>query len=92
MARTPDPIDRFARFLAQSEHGPLTIKNFRLDLHAFADWLRRDNGEPKAATAARFAAGAILETDEPYLLDRFTLLRNVIEAMAEAAIRKASIS
>jgi hypothetical protein len=36
MARAPDPIARFARFLAQSEHGPLTIKNYRSDLAAFA--------------------------------------------------------
>jgi hypothetical protein len=33
MARAPDPV---ARFLAQSEHGPLTIKNYRSDLAAFA--------------------------------------------------------
>ncbi len=28
MARASDPIDRFGRFLAQSEHSPLTIKNY----------------------------------------------------------------
>jgi hypothetical protein len=44
----------------------------------------------KAGVAARFAAGMTVEIDEPYLLDRFTLLRIVIEAMADAAIRRAS--
>jgi hypothetical protein len=44
----------------------------------------------KAGAAARFAAGETVEIDEPYLLGRFTLLRNVIEAMADAAIRRAS--
>src|SRR5262249_28486937 len=46
MARAPDPIDRFARFLAQSEHSPLTIKNYRSDLDAFAAWFQSANGEP----------------------------------------------
>jgi hypothetical protein len=44
----------------------------------------------KAGAAARFAVDETVEIDEPYLLDRFTLLRNVIEAMADAAIRRAS--
>jgi hypothetical protein len=34
MARASDPIDRFARFLAQSEHSPATIKNYRSNLAA----------------------------------------------------------
>jgi site-specific recombinase XerC len=46
MARAPDPIARFARFLAQSEHSPLTIKNYRSDLAAFAAWFKDANGEP----------------------------------------------
>jgi hypothetical protein len=46
MARPSDPIGRFARFLAQSEHSPLTIKNYRSDLDAFAAWFERTNGEP----------------------------------------------
>jgi integrase/recombinase XerC len=46
MARAPDPINRFARFLAQSEHSPLTIKNYRSDLAAFAAWFEAANGEP----------------------------------------------
>ena len=43
MARASDPI---ARFLAQSEHSPLTIKNYRSDLAAFAAWFQGANGEP----------------------------------------------
>jgi hypothetical protein len=46
MARAPDPIARFARFLAQSEHSPLTIKNYRSDLAAFAAWFEDTDGEP----------------------------------------------
>jgi len=46
MARASDPIDRFGRFLAQSEHSPLTIKNYRSDLAAFAAWFEGANGEP----------------------------------------------
>lgn len=46
MARTSDPIARFARFLAQSEHSSLTIKNYRSDLDAFAAWFEGANGEP----------------------------------------------
>jgi hypothetical protein len=45
MARASDPIARFARFLAQSEHSPLTIKNYRSDLDAFAVWFQGANGE-----------------------------------------------
>jgi site-specific recombinase XerC len=46
MARACDPIDRFGRFLTQSEHSPLTIKNYRSDLDAFAAWFQSANGEP----------------------------------------------
>ena len=46
MARVSHPVDRFARFLAQSEHSPLTIKNYRSDLAAFAAWFEGANGEP----------------------------------------------
>jgi hypothetical protein len=35
MARASDPIDRFGRFLAQSEHSPLTVKSYRGDLEGF---------------------------------------------------------
>jgi site-specific recombinase XerD len=46
MARVSDPVDRFARFLAQSEHSPPTIKNYRSDFDAFTAWFRGANGEP----------------------------------------------
>ncbi len=46
MACASDPIDRFGLFLAQSEHSPLTIKNYRSDLDAFAAWFEGANGEP----------------------------------------------
>lgn len=46
------------------------------------------DGLEKSGAAARFAVGEALQIDEPYLLDRFTLLRDVIESMAAAAIRK----
>src|SRR4051812_15578273 len=46
MARAPDPIDTFAAFLAQADRSPLTIKNYRGDLAAFAAWFEGVNGEP----------------------------------------------
>ncbi len=46
----------------------------------------------KAGDAARFTVGESIQIDEPYLLDRFVLLRNVIEAMSAAAIRRSSSS
>jgi len=42
----------------------------------------------KAGVFARYAAGDLVQIDEPYLLDRFELLRGVIVAMSEAAIRR----
>jgi site-specific recombinase XerD len=48
MARTSDPIESFAGFLAQAERSPLTIKNYRGDLAAFAAWFEEINGEPMA--------------------------------------------
>lgn len=44
----------------------------------------------KAGAAARFDVGDVIQIDEPYLLDRFTLLRDIIESMAAAAIRRSS--
>ena len=44
----------------------------------------------KANAAARYAVGDTAQIDEPYLLDRFALLRDVIEAMTAAAIQKSS--
>ncbi|MEJ7638355.1 MAG: site-specific integrase [Singulisphaera sp.] len=48
MARTSDPIETFASFLVQAERSPLTIKNYRGDLAAFAAWFEEVNGEPMA--------------------------------------------
>ena len=42
----------------------------------------------KSGPAARFADGAIIEIDEPYLLASFTILGDVVEAMTTAAIRR----
>jgi hypothetical protein len=44
----------------------------------------------KASSFARYAEGAQIEIDEPYLLNCFALLREVVEAMAAAAIRRSS--
>ncbi|MHB1562237.1 MAG: hypothetical protein ACYC61_32730 [Isosphaeraceae bacterium] len=44
----------------------------------------------KAGTAARFAEGAPVRIDEPYLMGCFALLRGVVEAMAAAAAGIAS--
>ena len=44
----------------------------------------------KAGKFARHADGATIQIDEPYLLNSFALLREVIEAMAAAAIRRSS--
>ena len=41
----------------------------------------------KAGTAARYAEGDLVQIDEPYLMECFTLLRDVIVAMAAAATR-----
>ena len=46
MARIPDPIDRFARFLARSEHSRVTIKIHGSDLDAFATWFKDVDGGP----------------------------------------------
>src|SRR3954463_15175934 len=48
MAKVADPIERFAGFLAQAERSPLTIKNYRGDLAAFAAWFEEVNGEAMA--------------------------------------------
>jgi hypothetical protein len=44
----------------------------------------------KAGEFARHADGAKIQIDEPYLLKCFALLRETVEAMAAAAIRKSS--
>jgi integrase/recombinase XerC len=48
MALTSDPIESFAAFLTQAERSPLTIKNYRGDLAAFAAWFEGVNGERMA--------------------------------------------
>src|SRR3954452_17761621 len=48
MAPASDPIETFAGFLAQAERSPLTIKNYRGDLAAFAVWFEEVNGETMA--------------------------------------------
>ena len=44
----------------------------------------------KSGAAARYAVGAIVQIEEPYLLQCFESLRPVIETMAVAAIEKSS--
>jgi hypothetical protein len=44
----------------------------------------------KAGVAARSGLGDIIQIDEPYLLNCFTLLRDVVQAMATEAIRRSS--
>ncbi len=41
----PDSLDRFTQFLAHSERSPLTLKNYRSDLTAFAIWFQQANGD-----------------------------------------------
>ena len=38
-------IRRFERFLEESERSPATIKNYRGDLKAFAEWFKETNGD-----------------------------------------------
>ena len=43
MGRTA--VEDFAHHLTRAEHGPLTIKNYRCDLAAFALWFRDTTGD-----------------------------------------------
>jgi hypothetical protein len=45
MGRVSDPTWRFARFLAASEGGPVTIKNYRSEVGASAPCFDGRNGE-----------------------------------------------
>ncbi len=45
MGRVSDPVCRFARFLAASEGGPVTIKNYRSEVGASAPCFKGRNGE-----------------------------------------------
>jgi hypothetical protein len=38
-------VEDFAHHLTHAEHGPLTIKNYRCDLAAFALWFRDTTGD-----------------------------------------------
>ena len=44
----------------------------------------------KVGPFTRYAEGDFVQIDEPYLLQCFTLLRGIVETMAEAAIRRSS--
>jgi hypothetical protein len=42
----------------------------------------------KAGDFARFAEGDAVQVDEPYLLGCFVLMRDVVQVMATAAVRR----
>ncbi len=44
----------------------------------------------KAGAFARYAVGDIVQIDEPYLMQCLALMRDVVETMADAAIRRSS--
>jgi hypothetical protein len=44
----------------------------------------------KAGAFARYAIGDVVQIDEPYLMQCLSLMRGVVEAMADAAIRRSS--
>jgi hypothetical protein len=44
----------------------------------------------KAGAFARYAEGDVVQIDEPYLMQCLALMRDVVEAMADAAIRRSS--
>jgi hypothetical protein len=44
----------------------------------------------KAGPFARYAEGDILQIDEPYLMQCLALMQSIVEAMADAAIRRSS--
>ncbi len=73
-----------------------TERGFVCEVKAARDILEHNRGlvgsdyVVKAGAFARYAEGDVLQIDEPYLLQCFTLLREVISAMAEAAIRRSS--
>ena len=66
------------------------------ELKAARDALEHNRGvigpeyRKKAGAAARYDLGEVVEVEGPDLLDRFDLLRDVIEAMTAAAIGKAT--
>ena len=76
---------------------PDTTQRARLyEMKAARDCLEHNRGVinrdylNKAGTAARYAEGDLVQIDEPYLMECFALLRDVIVAMAGAAAGIAS--
>lgn len=76
---------------------PDTSQRARLtEMKATRDCLEHNRGVinqdylNKAGTTARYAAGDLVQIDEPYLMECFTLLRDIILAMADAAAGIAS--
>ena len=66
MARPSNPIDRFAGFLEQAERSPLTIKNYRSDLDAFATW---------------FESANLIQADPDELVERGSFGANIAAAL-----------
>src|SRR5208337_2793715 len=71
---------------------PDTLQRARLsEMKAARDCLEHNRGMinqdhlNKAGTAVRYAEGDLVQIDEPYLMECFTLLRDVTVAMARAA-------
>jgi hypothetical protein len=46
-------VEDFAHYLARAERNPLTIKNYRGDLIAFATWFMDTNGEELTPSTSR---------------------------------------
>ena len=76
---------------------PDTLQRARLsEMKAARDCLEHNRGMinqdhlNKAGTAARYAEGDLVQIDEPYLMECFTLLRDVTLAMADATAGVAS--
>jgi hypothetical protein len=73
-----------------------TQRSALYEMKAARDVLEHNRGlvgedyREKAGPAARYAVGETIQIEEPYLLQRFELLRDVLKAMADAAVRKSS--
>jgi hypothetical protein len=73
-----------------------TQRSALCEMKAARDVLEHNRGlvgedyREKAGAAARYAVGETIQIEEPYLLQRFELLRDVLKAMADAAVRKSS--
>lgn len=71
----PSIVDRFARFLEESDLSPITVKNYRADLRAFEKWFY-ETGEPD------FDPAKITPTDlrqfRHFLLEKRRLRPNTI--------------